>query len=219
MDWKEARSGIQFIAGVEFGAFAARAFRIRGATVVAWQEGRTRVLCRLSASEEQETQEAIKRGDGERVADICKKAERITLAIEYERQALEWQKATNEPEEGAHKETPGEEMREEKKQKLENEWIKALNREEMRREEAERMRREWNELHGSQAIEEAEYRRAFDEEAERLFPTKCQSEMRKKIENRERFERMIEARNRATRPQTSWKVQSESSGSWGGFVE
>jgi hypothetical protein len=39
MDWKEARSGIQFIAGVEFGTFAARAFRICGARVVAWQEG------------------------------------------------------------------------------------------------------------------------------------------------------------------------------------
>jgi hypothetical protein len=65
MDWKEARSDVQFIAGVEYGAFAARAFRISGATVVAWQEGATRVLCRLTASEEQEAQEAIRRGDGE----------------------------------------------------------------------------------------------------------------------------------------------------------
>jgi hypothetical protein len=32
------------------------------------------------------------------------------------------------------------------------------------------MRREWNEFHGCQAIEEAEYRQAFDEEAEKLFP-------------------------------------------------
>jgi hypothetical protein len=91
MDWKEARSDIQFIAGVEFGAFAARAFRISGATVVGWQEGATGVLCRLTASEEQEAQEAIRRGDGERVASICKNTERITQAIGYERQALEWQ--------------------------------------------------------------------------------------------------------------------------------
>jgi hypothetical protein len=190
---------VQFLAGVEVGAFAARAFRIRGATVVAWQEGRTRVLCRLSAREEREAQEAIRRGDGERVASICRGAKRITLAVGYERQALEWQ--------------------EERKQKLESEWSEALKREELKKEEAERMRREWNELHGCQAIEEAEYRRAFEEEAERLFPTSRQSETRKKIVNRERFERMIEARNRVTRPQTSWKVQSESSGSRGGFVE
>jgi hypothetical protein len=128
-------------------------------------------------------------------------------------------------EKGAQKEIPGEEKCEEKKQRLENKWIKALNREEMRTEEAERMRREWNELHGCQAIEEAEYRRAFDEEAEKLFPRKRQNEMTKKIVmNRERFEGVMnrkrfgevtEARNRVTRPQTSWKVQSESSGSWG----
>jgi hypothetical protein len=37
MDWKEARSGIRFIAGFESGAFA---FRISGATVVSWQAGR-----------------------------------------------------------------------------------------------------------------------------------------------------------------------------------
>jgi hypothetical protein len=78
----------------------------------------------------------------------------------------------------------------------------------LRREETERMRREWNELHGSQAIEEAEYRRSFDEEAERLFPRRCQNEMTKKIVNRERFERMIEARNRVTIPPTLWKVQN-----------
>jgi hypothetical protein len=95
MDWKEARSGIQFIAGVEFGAFAVRAFRISGATVVAWQEGETRVLCRLTASEEQEAQEAIRRGHGERMAQVCRGAERITQAIGYERQALEWQEARN----------------------------------------------------------------------------------------------------------------------------
>jgi hypothetical protein len=162
--------------------------RIRGVTVVAWQEGVARVLCRLSASEEQEAQEAIRRGDGERVASICKGAERITLAIEYERQALEWSKATSESEEGSHMETAGEERREERRQRLENEWIKASNREELRREEAERMRCEWNELHGCQAIEEAEYRRSFDEEAERLFPRRCQNEMTKKIVNRERLE-------------------------------
>jgi alkylated DNA nucleotide flippase Atl1 len=184
MDWKEARSDIQFIAGIEFGAFAARAFRISGATVVAWQEGTTRILCRLTASEEQEAQEAIKRGDGERVAGICRGAKRITLAIEHKWQALEWQEVINEPEERTQQEIPVKE----KEQKLENEWIRALSREELKREEAERMRREWDELHGCQAIEEAEYRRAFDEEVEKLFPRRRQNEMMKKIVNRERFE-------------------------------
>jgi hypothetical protein len=41
-----------------------RAFRMSGATVVAWQEGAKRALYRLTESEEREAQEAIKRGDG-----------------------------------------------------------------------------------------------------------------------------------------------------------
>jgi hypothetical protein len=114
-------------------------------------------------------------------------------------------------------------MRDEKAGRLENEWIRALSREELKREEAERMRREWDELHGCQAIEEVEYRRAFDEEAERLFPRRRQNEMTRRIVmNRERFERVTEARYQATKPHESWKVQraSESSASWGGgFVE
>jgi hypothetical protein len=70
--------------------------------------------------------------------------------------------------------------------------------------------------------------RARDEKAKKLFP-KSQNEETKKITmNRERFEgvmncerfgRMTEARNQVTRPQTNWKVQNESSGSWGGLVE
>jgi hypothetical protein len=142
MDWKEARSDMQFIAGVEIGTFAARAFRIRGVTVVAWKEGTTRVLCRLTESEEHEAQEAIRRGDGERVATICKGAERITLTIKYERQTLEWKEATSEAEEGTRKEIAEEETSEEKRQRLENEWTKALNREELRRGGADETRME-----------------------------------------------------------------------------
>jgi hypothetical protein len=78
MDWMEAPSDIQFTPGIEIGAFAARAFMISGATVVAWQEGATRAMCRLTESEEREAQEAIMRGDGERVASICMGAKRIT---------------------------------------------------------------------------------------------------------------------------------------------
>jgi hypothetical protein len=203
---------------------AARAFRIRGATVVAWQEGATRVLCRLTASEDQEAQEAIRRGDGERVADICKGAKRITMAIEHERQALEWQEASG-SEEGIQQETPSEKKRGTQRAK---DWIAALGREALKR-EAERMRRMKDEEQKRQEVEEVEFRRAFDEEAEKLFPRRRQNEMTKRIvmnrerfegmRNRERFEGVTEARNRGTRPQASWKVQGESSASWLGLVE
>jgi hypothetical protein len=224
MDWKEARSGIQFIAGIEFGAFAARAFRVSGATVVAWQEGAARVLCSLYASEEQEAQEEVRKGDGERLADICKGAKRITSAIEYERQALEWH-LEEETVAGYIKEAVQclQEGNEKAQQEV-NEWIMALAREDCMR-EAERMRVEAAPL---RAKEEEEYRRAFDEEAERLFPRQRQNEKMKRMVNRERFEGVMnrerfegvtEARNRITRPQASWKVQGESSVSWGGLVE
>jgi hypothetical protein len=44
MDWKKARSGIQFIAGIEFGAFAVSAFRISGPRWLRGEKGR-RACC------------------------------------------------------------------------------------------------------------------------------------------------------------------------------
>jgi hypothetical protein len=132
MDWKEAPSGIQFIAGVEFGAFEARAFRIRVAG------GGTRALCRMTESEEREVREAIRRGGGGRVARICRGAEMI-----------------------------------------------------------------------------AAKRRV---EAARLFPRSRRDEMTRIVTNRERFERMTEARFQPMKPQECWMFQTASE-SWRGFVE
>jgi hypothetical protein len=183
--------------------------------VVAWQEGATRVLCRLTASEEQEAQEAIRHGDGDRVASICMSAERIAQAIGYERQAMEWHPeettaARENIREAVEYLQERESEKKEKVQQSQNECIMALAREELKR-EAERMKN-WE---ASVTVEEDdEYRRAFDEEAERLFPRKRQDEMTRRIVmNRERFERVTEARFRDTRPQESWKVQRESESS------
>jgi hypothetical protein len=80
-------STIALIAQVEFGDFAARPFRPAGRTVVAWRGDGHHVLCRLSESDEHEAQEAIRRGDGEALTDICRRAKRIQLATgEGERQ-------------------------------------------------------------------------------------------------------------------------------------
>jgi hypothetical protein len=200
-----------------------RAFRVSGVTIVAWKEGAARVLCRLTKREEQEAQEAIRRGDSERVARICRGAERTTQAIGYERQALEWQETRgNGSWEGTQKESPREEKSGEEVQRLKNEWIKALGREALKR-EAERMRSEWNELQetrdggASTTVEEEEaYRRAFDEEAVRLFPRRRQDEMMRIVMNRERFERVTEARFQATKPQESWMFQTASESRGGG---
>jgi hypothetical protein len=91
---------------------------------------------------------------------------------------------------------------------LESEWIRALER-------------EWDELYGQQNAQETtiekdeEHRRAFDEAAARLFPRSRQDEMvRRMVRNRERFQRVTEARFQARRPQESWMFQTASE-SWG----
>jgi hypothetical protein len=59
-------------------------FRISGAVLVALRDDSGRALSRLAEREARGTREAIEAGKSERVRVICKRAERIQLAIGQE---------------------------------------------------------------------------------------------------------------------------------------